>query len=148
MPQVTTRWTLTLDCSDVPVMVEFWRVALGYVAPAPPEGWTTWEDWLRDNDVPEEEWGDGAGLDDPDGVLPDISFLLVPEGKAAKNRLHLDLQVSGGRHLDQGLRRTRIDAEVERLVGAGATVLRRDEAGGVLDHVVMADPEGNEFCVV
>ena len=79
-------------------------------------------------DVPQEEWGDGAKLDDPDGVLPDIGFLRVPEGKTAKNRLHLDLQVSGGRHLDQGLRRARIQAEV--------------------DSVVMADPEGNEFCVV
>jgi hypothetical protein len=129
-------------------MVEFWRVALGYVNPAPPQGWDSWEDWLRDQDVPEEEWGDGGGLDDPDGVLPDISFLQVPEGKTAKNRVHLDLQVSGGRHLDQALRRERIEAEVERLVGAGATVLRRDEPSGVLDHVVMADPEGNEFCVV
>jgi Glyoxalase-like domain len=129
-------------------MVAFWRTALGYVSPQPPEGWTSWEDWLRDMDVPEEEWGHGAGLDDPERVLPDISFLQVPEGKAAKNRVHLDLQVSGGRHLDQGLRRQRIEAEVERLVAAGAVVLRRDEPEGVLDHVVMADPEGNEFCVV
>jgi hypothetical protein len=129
-------------------MVAFWRTALGYISPPPPEGWTSWQDWLRDQDVPEEEWPDGAGLDDPDGRLPDISFLRVPEGKTAKNRVHLDLQVSGGRHLDQGLRRTLIEAEVDRLVAAGATVLRRDENRGELDHVVMADPEGNEFCVV
>jgi Glyoxalase-like domain len=145
---VPTRWTLTFDCSDVETMVQFWRVALGYVDPSPPVGWTSWEDWLRDQDVPEEERGDGDGLDDPDGVLPDISFLKVTEPKTAKNRLHLDLQVSGGRHLDQALRRQRIEAEVERLLRAGATVLRRDEPRGVLDHVVMADPEGNEFCVV
>jgi hypothetical protein len=129
-------------------MVAFWRTALGYVSPSPPEGWTSWEDWLRDNDVPEEEWGGGAGLDDPDGVLPDIAFLQVPEGKTAKNRVHLDLQVSGGRHLDQALRLERIEAEVDRLIAAGAVVLRRDEQSGALDHVVLADPEGNELCVV
>ena len=145
---MTTRWTLTFDCSSVPTMKEFWRVALGYVSPRPPEGWETWESWLRDHDVPEEEWGEGGGLDDPDGVLPDISFLRVPEGKTAKNRVHLDLQVSGGRHLDQSLRQERIAAEAERLVRAGATVRRRHEERGALDHVVMADPEGNEFCVV
>ena len=145
---MATRWTLTFDCADVAAMVAFWRTALGYVDPAPPEGWDTWEDWLRDQDVPEEEWDDGAALDDPDGVLPDISFLRVPEGKTAKNRVHLDLQVSGGRHLDQGLRRERIEAEVDRLVAAGATVLHRHERDGVLDHVVIADPEGNEVCIV
>ena len=146
---MTTRWTLTFDCSDVATMQAFWRVALGYTDPTPPEGWSTWEDWLRDQEVPEEEWGDGAGLDDPDGVLPSLSFLLVPEQKSAKNRLHLDLKVSGGRHLDPALRRERIEPEVARLVAVGATVLRRDDGrAGVLDHVVLADPEGNEFCVV
>jgi len=145
---VTTRWTLTLDCGDVALVMAFWKEALGYVEPPPPEGWTTWEEWLRDQHVPEEEWGDGGGLDDPDGRLPEIAFLKVPEGKTAKNRVHLDLQVSGGRHLAQELRRTRIMAHVDRLVGAGGTVLREDLVEGELDHVVMADPEGNEFCVV
>ena len=145
---MTTPWTLTFDCTDVPTMRGFWRLALGYVEPTPPEGWTTWEDWLRDMEVPEEEWGDGGGLDDPGGVLPDISFLKVPEGKTAKNRLHIDLQVSGGRHLDAGIRRQRIEGKVEDLIAAGGTVLDRQLQAGVLDHVVMADPEGNEFCVV
>jgi predicted enzyme related to lactoylglutathione lyase len=72
----------------------------------------------------------------------------VPEPKTAKNRVHLDLQVSGGRHLDQALRRERIEVEAERLVRAGATVRQRHEEHGALDHIVMADPEGNEFCVV
>src|SRR5262245_39728278 len=93
--RMTTRWTLTFDCHDAATMARFWTVALGYVDSPPPEGWDTWEDWLRHFDVPEEEWGDGASLEDPQGVLPSVSFLKVPEPKTAKNRLHLDLQVSG-----------------------------------------------------
>jgi hypothetical protein len=77
---MTTRWSLTFDCHDAEAMARFWTVALGYVESPPPEGWDTWEDWLRHFDVPEEEWGDGASLQDPQGVLPKISFLRVPEG--------------------------------------------------------------------
>ena len=85
---------------------------------------------------------------DPDGVRPKVGFLKVPEPKQVKNRVHLDLQVSGGRHLDPGPRRERILAMVDRLVSAGGTVLREQTSGGHLDAVLMADPEGNEFCVV
>ena len=81
-------------------------------------------------------------------MLPPVGFLKVPEAKTAKNRLHIDLRVAGGRHVDQALRRERILAMVERLVAAGGTVLREDTFDGHLDHVVMADPEGNELCVV
>ena len=98
--------------------------------------------------VPEDEWDDGASLVDPDGALPPISILKVPEPKTAKNRLHIDLRVAGGRQVDQAVRRERILAMVERLVAAGGTVVREDTFDGHLDHVVMADPEGNELCVV
>jgi hypothetical protein len=81
-------------------------------------------------------------------VLPSISFLKVPEPKTAKNRLHLDLQVSGGRHVDQDKRAELVEGMVEVLVEAGGTVSFRSIEAGVLDHVTMADPEGNEFCVV
>jgi hypothetical protein len=145
---VTTSWTITFDCHDAAALISFWKEALGYVDAPPPEGWETWEDWLRHFDVPEDEWGDGGSLVDPEGKLPAIGFLKVPEGKTAKNRLHLDLRVSGGRHLDQEVRRARITAHVERLVGAGARVLHEVVEDGQLDHVVLADPEGNELCVV
>ena len=144
----TTSWGLTFDCENAPAMARFWIVALGYVDKPPPEGWDTWEDWLRHFEVPEEEWDDGANLCDPDGVLPGIGFLKVPEPKTAKNRLHLDLHVSGGRHVEPTTRMERIEAMVERLVEAGGAVQHRDESFGSLDHVVMTDPEGNEFCVV
>jgi catechol 2,3-dioxygenase-like lactoylglutathione lyase family enzyme len=145
---MTTRWTLTFDCGDVERMRRFWRTALGYVEPPPPEGWSTWEDFLRDQGVPEEEWHTGGGLDDPDGVLPDISFLQVPEPKERKNRVHLDLQVSGGRQVDQAVRERLIEETVERLLAAGGALLRREDGPNGLDHVVMTDPEGNELCVV
>jgi hypothetical protein len=145
---MTTRWTLTFDCSDAAAMARFWTVALGYVDAPPPEGWDTWEAWLNHFDVPEDEWADGASLEDPQGVLPSVSFLKVPEPKTAKNRLHLDLQVSGGRHVAAKRRTKRIEKMVALLEEAGGSVHYRSVEAGQLDHITMADPEGNEFCVV
>jgi Glyoxalase-like domain len=145
---VATPWGITFDCANARVLADFWKVALGYVDAPPPTGWDTWADWARHFQVPEDEWDDGASLVDPDGALPPISILKVPEPKTVKNRLHIDLRVAGGRHLDQAVRRERILAMVERLVAVGGTVVREDTFDGHLDHVVMADPEGNELCVV
>jgi hypothetical protein len=61
---------------------------------------------------------------------------LVPEAKTVKNRLHLDLRPVGGSH----------QAEVERLIGLGARPA--DIGQGEVPWVVLADPEGNEFCVL
>jgi catechol 2,3-dioxygenase-like lactoylglutathione lyase family enzyme len=143
-----TGIALTLDCADPAAQAQFWAAALGYVQSPPPEGWQTWEAFLSDHDVPPEEWGDGAAIHDATGSRPAISFLKVSEPKRAKNRLHLDLRVSGGRHIDQTERSQRIEAKVTELLAAGATVHARDLVQGHLDHVVMLDPEGNEFCVV
>ena len=145
---MATPWGITFDCANARVLADFWKVALGYVDAPPPTGWDTWADWARHFDVPEDEWDDGASLVDPDGAQPPISILKVPEPKTAKNRLHIDLRVAGGRHVDQAVRRERILRMVQRLVAAGGTVVREDMFDGHLDHVVMADPEGNELCVV
>jgi hypothetical protein len=136
---VAVRFDLTLDCADAQRLGEFWKPALGYVDEPPPAPFATREEWLRHHEVPEEEWGDGVWLCRPDGSGPRLSILRVPEPKTAKNRLHLDILLDGE---DEG-RWGRITAEVERLRAAGASVLW--EADG--RHVVMADPEGNEFCV-
>ena len=84
---------------------------------------------------------------DPDGTGPRIYFQRVPEAKTIKNRLHLDLNITGGPSsgpLEE--RRRLVDAEVERLLGLGAVRQRAaEELGGY--WVVMQDPEGNEFCV-
>ncbi len=98
--------------------------------------------------MPEDEWGDGAAIEDPAGIGPSITFLKVPEPKTAKNRLHLDLQASGGRHLDADVRDERIRSVVASLTAIGGRVVQEHRRGDVLDHVQLADPEGNELCVV
>jgi hypothetical protein len=130
------------------VVAEFWAFALGYVETAPPAGFATWHDWLRHQGVPEDEWDDGAYLVDPDGIGPRLSFLRVPEEKLTKNRVHLDVQVGGGREVPWEERWPRVTAAVARLTGAGAIVVFEHLLDGRPDHVEMRDPEGNEFCVL
>ena len=139
---------ITVDCFDAQVVAAFWCRALGYVEAPPPKGWSDWPSFLRDHDVPEEEWGDGAAITPASGEGPTISFLKVPESKAVKNRIHLDVKVSGGRHVDQALRESRIREKEADLVAHGARRQREDRMDGHLDHLVMEDPEGNEFCIV
>lgn len=145
---MATRWSLTIDCARPGELARFWALALGYVEKPAPAGFGSWEEWFARHEVPEEEWGDGAYLSDPDGVGPALSFLRVPEPKTAKNRMHPDIQAGGGRETDWDVRWPRVRAAVERLTAAGARVVRVHELAGRPDHVEMADPEGNEFCVL
>ena len=98
------------------------------------------------NDLPREDWDNYASRVDPDGAGPRLFFQRVPEPKTAKNRVHLDLAVGGGRGTPPEESRRNIAAAVERAVAAGATKVRevdeRDEY-----WVVLQDPEGNEFCM-
>ncbi|MFF3286394.1 VOC family protein [Streptomyces sp. NPDC003023] len=145
---MATRRSLTIDCSHPARPAEFWALALGYTKKPAPEGFGSWDEWFAHHDVPEDEWDDGAYLCDPDGVGPDLSILKVPEAKVVKNRLHLDIQAGGGRGTPWEVRWPRVVEAVGRLTAAGATVVREDELRGKPDHVLMADPEGNEFCLV
>ena len=89
---------------------------------------------------------------DPSGDGPRIWFHVVPDAKVVKNRLHLDVHVSGGRGPGQNrsvpiaTRTQRVDAEARRLADLGATITGALTADG-LDHYAMGmkDPEGNEF---
>ena len=137
-----------MDCQRPAELARFWALALGYVEPPAPIGFTTWHDWLRAMGVPEDEWDDGAYLVDPSGVGPKLSLLKVPELKVVKNRMHIDIQAGGGRQVPWEERWPRVQAKVAELARAGATVLQQHDANGRGDHVVMQDPEGNEFCVV
>ncbi len=117
---VLTIQCLDIDAADPDRLASFWADALG---------------WRRTHDLVEE-----VVLEPPehsvwDGVVADLLFLRVPDKKAGKNRLHLDLRPD-----DQA-------AEVARLELLGAT---RVDVGQPADvsWVVMADPEGNEFCVL
>lgn len=97
--------------------------------------------------MPEAQWNDQNAVEDPEGAGPRLFFQKVPEGKVAKNRVHLDLNVGGGHAVPLDERRSRVDAEVQRLKALGAT----DERGAIEKDgeywVRMNDPEGNEFCV-
>ena len=111
---------IDIDCADPRALAEFWAAALG---------------WRRTHDSDDEVALEPAEHSLEDGVVPDLLFIRVAEGRVAKNRLHLDLRPD-----DQA-------AEVARLETLGA---RRVDVGQSDDAswVVMADPEDNEFCVL
>jgi catechol 2,3-dioxygenase-like lactoylglutathione lyase family enzyme len=138
---MTARMDLTLDCANPARLAAFWKLALGYEDEPPPAPFTTREEWLQQYGDPGDHAEDGARLHDPAGTGPRLSLLRVPEAKVAKNRLHLDIRVAGTGSGDE--RWARIRQAADRLTAAGATSLR--EYPGT--HIVMADPEGNEFCV-
>lgn len=112
--------TVTVDCADPYALAGFWSEVMGW-----PRG-------------PEDEPGDEeVGIVAPQGAGPGLLFIRVPEGKTVKNRLHLDLEPQQPR-----------DAEIERVLTLGATLvddLRNPNGTG---WAVLADPEGNEFCIL
>jgi len=118
---MTTRiQAISFDAHDPRAQARWWAEALG------------WR--VTDEDDDESVIEPPAGSPE-DGVAADILFLAVPEDKAVKNRIHLDLRPD-----DQA-------AEVARYEALGA---RRVDVGQAADvtWVVMADPEGNEFCLL
>lgn len=111
--------TVVVDCADVDRLVDFWCEVLG---------------WARTGEIEP----DGAiEISDPSrpGSLT-MLFEPVPETKTTKNRLHIDLRPTG---VDQ-------DEELDRLLALGAR--RVDIGQGEQTWVVLADPEGNEFCLL
>ncbi|MGI8614940.1 MAG: VOC family protein [Nocardioidaceae bacterium] len=137
---------VTYDCGDPARVGEFWAEVLGYRTDPPPEGFTTWPEALKAFGVPEQEWTSAYAVVPPEGKDgPRLFFQRVPEAKSAKNRLHLDVRVSdrGQPVADQ---ERAVLAEVERLEALGAE--RRDWVQDIGKHfMVMADVEGNEFCL-
>lgn len=126
---MTSKFTeLSIDCADPVGLARFWCSVLDYV-------------------VQDEDEDDGVVIIGspaaPEGkrqlgpVPPALTFARVPEGKTVKNRLHIDVNPTDREQ----------DAEVRRLLGLGA---RRADVGqaGDEDWVTLADPEGNEFCVL
>jgi hypothetical protein len=116
---------LTVDCADAYSLSQWWKPVLGY------------EDVPGDPNLPGH---DECMIVDPAGKGVSVLFIEVPEGKSAKNRLHLDLRPRAN------LR----DTEIERLIAHGATVFgdHRGKYGPGTGWVTLADPEGNEFCVL
>jgi catechol 2,3-dioxygenase-like lactoylglutathione lyase family enzyme len=133
---------ITFDCSNPHLISDFWSDVMGYErSDYPPElraellAAALTEDDLAMRGL---AWG-GPGTQR-------FFFNRVPEGKVVKNRVHVDLNaVENGRAAPE-----QVDAEVERIVALGARVLnKRDDRWGPYSeyHYVLADPEGNEFCV-
>jgi catechol 2,3-dioxygenase-like lactoylglutathione lyase family enzyme len=143
---MATQVQVTFDCADPGALSTFWAAALGYRLQDPPDGFPTWEAFLADLGVPEDEWNSASAVVDPDAGGPRLYFQRVPEPKAAKNRVHLDLNVGGplGTPLDD--RKAAVDREVKRMIDLGAGAVREVEERGEY-WVVMRDPEGNEFCL-
>jgi hypothetical protein len=144
---MATKVQVVFDCADPASQAAFWEQALHYISPDPPAPHSSWDEFLQAQGVPEENWNDANAVEDPDGIGPRLFFQKVPEGKVAKNRMHLDLNIGGGPSVSLDERRARVDAEVARLKALGAT----DERGSIEKRgeywVRMNDPEGNEFCV-
>ncbi|MGW4501065.1 VOC family protein [Micromonospora sp. NPDC004336] len=138
---------ITFDCADPAALAAFWADALGYQVQGPPAGFESWEQALEAMGVPPERRNDASAVLDPEGSGPRLFFQRVPEGKRAKNRVHLDVRAAPG--LAGDARMAALEAEAERLVSRGATRLDRFEPAPPLGagHIVMADPEGNEFCL-
>ncbi len=133
---------LTLDCAHPTALAGFYKRAFGYADEPPPAPFATRAEWIAS--FPPDPAGtgaDGAWLHDPAGVLPRLCLQQVPEAKVSKNRLHLDLRVTRG--LPPGERAAAVAAAVAHFLAEGATEVVAHDG----HHAVLADPEGNEFCV-
>lgn len=146
---------VTFDAHDPRALSTFWAAVLGYVHPAPPgvelgEGedpLAAWDDFLARLGVPAEQRNTRSAIEDPEGAGPRVFFQQVPEDKVTKNRVHLDVRAAPGLQGEE--RMAALEAESERLVGLGATRVERHEPAPPMTagHIVLRDPEGNEFCL-
>ena len=136
---------VTFDCADPRALSLFWNEVLGYQLPPPPPGFGSWDEFSAS--LPSDLRNSASASVDLAGNGPRLFFQRVPEGKEVKNRVHLDVRAAPGLQGDD--RMAALEAECERLVALGASRVQRHEPGPPLSagHIVMQDPEGNEFCL-
>ena len=144
--RMSTGFQVTFDAANPERLGQFWAAVLGYVQQPPPTGFESWDAALDAWNVPADQRDSMYAIVDPDGEQPRLLFQKVPEGKVAKNRVHLDVNVGGGSKVPVAEQRQRIYAKRDQLIAAGATVFRESEEYGEF-VIVMQDPEGNEFCL-
>jgi len=108
---------VTIDCREPRRVAEFWAEVLGWRVAHVTDG--------------------GATVEAPNRDQPYLEFIVVPEPKTLKNRVHL------------GLSTAEIDEQIERLVAMGAEIAWEEEfpPGWEYRNVILRDPEGNEFCL-
>ncbi len=125
-----SRFTeVVVDCHDPAAQAAFWAAVLGYHVVRSEAGQVEIAPWEREPPDLAERVRQAPSV-------PALVFVRVPEAKTVKNRLHLDVRPIDDSH----------QAEVERLLALGAR--RADIGQGEVPWVVLADPEGNEFCVL
>lgn len=128
---------------DPQALSEFWARALGYPVLTPDGDYL---EAMLQAGLTEEQVMKRGLAEDPEGVGPRLFFHHADGPKAGRNRMHLDLQATPGRHPTP----SELEAEKDRLVELGATVVRRveqDFGPQHEDYFQMRDPEGNEFCL-
>ncbi|MCP3989668.1 MAG: VOC family protein [Actinomycetia bacterium] len=111
---------VTLDCANALTVAEFWSAVLGRP--------------IVSGEPAASPFFARIAASDGDHPSPMMMFIQVPESKTVKNRMHLDLGTDNR------------EAEIERLVGLGATRIHDKEEWGV-QWTTLSDPEGNEFCI-
>ncbi len=123
---MTSKFTeLAIDCADPHGLARFWCSVLDYEVQDEDDGIVS---------IGSPMWPEGKNHPGP--VPPTLTFARVPEAKTVKNRLHLDVNPTDREQ----------DEEVRRLLDLGAR--HTDVGQGDVSWVVLADPEGNEFCVL
>ena len=108
---------ITFDCANALTVAKFWSAVFGQ--PVEPEA---------------SEFFARIAATEGDNPSPSMMFIQVPDAKTVKNRVHLDLNTDDR------------EAEVERVLGLGATLIHSKNEWGV-EWTTLADPEGNEFCI-
>ncbi len=138
------RVQVAIDCADPHRLAAFYAAGFGYevernepmIRNLLEQGLVTEADLVEVDGC--LQFATAAACRDSAGARPRLLFQQAPEGKTAKNRVHLDFQLGD---------ETERDEAVERLLGLGATRLWDGQQGPVHRWVTMGDPEGNEFCV-
>ncbi|ADU46800.1 VOC family protein [Intrasporangium calvum] len=155
---MSREFQVTFDAADPIGLSLFWAEALGYVVQPPPgsdlspetpaeEVVEAWMSFLTATGVAIERHRSASAIVDPTGSGPRVFFQQVPEPKTAKNRVHLDVRAAPGLEGDE--RMAALEAECQRLISLGAKRIRRFEPVPPMSagFIVMADPDGNEFCL-
>lgn len=138
---------VTFDATDPRRLADFWQYALQYKREDPAERFSSRNEPLTSRGVPEEDWANADSIVPRDGNGPRLYFQKVSEPKTAKNRVHLDVPVTRGFAGETFM--SVLEARADELESRGATRLGRVEAEGFnKGWIVMADPEGNEFCLI
>ncbi len=140
------RIQVTFDAADPERLGRFWAEVLGYIEQPPPAGSDSWDAFLESLGVPVADRDHAYAIVDPAGARPRIYLQKVPEGKTAKNRVHLDINVGADQQGEQ--RRAAVRARADEIIAMGATELREMSDDRFGEYcITLQDPEGNEFCV-